>query len=81
MDLARDLPGDPGLARAGSVEVEFVAAGPAVFRGRRIGDLHIDPEGLRAAALRAAGDDVLDFGTVDPGQNVRHPALVGDPRQ
>ena len=67
MDLARDLPGDPCLSRPQFLGIELVAAGPSVFRGRRIGDLHVDPEGLRPTALRAAGDHIFDIRTGDPG--------------
>ena len=57
MDLAGDLPGDPGLDRPQLFGIELVTSRPAVFRGRRVGDLDVDAQGAGPAALGAAGDE------------------------
>ena len=81
MDLPRDLARDPRLNTTEFVRVEFIAAGPAVFRRRRIGNLNIDSQGLRTIALGAAGNNVLDLGAHATWRGIRCPPLISDARQ
>ena len=45
--LSRDLPGNLGLDRFEVFRIKLIPIRPAIFRGHRVADLHVDPERRR----------------------------------
>ena len=79
--LSGDLAGNLGLDRFKIFRIKLIPICPAVFRRHRVGDLHVDPERRRAAALSAPGNDVFDFWIACPRRDVGRPPLFCDPRE